>query len=95
MHWHPAMESGEPGDRTFEAGMVNDPVRWLEHHLGRLELLLVRSGVSVDDQMHADAETIREVVADIVAAVERGLQWARVDPWPTVLRDDRGLAVAQ
>ncbi len=92
MHWHPVMDDGEPGDRTFDLTMVDDPLRWLEEHLLRTDVLLARSGVPMDDQVDVDIEEIRMVVPDIVAAAGRGLAWARVDPWPDVVRDDRGLA---
>jgi hypothetical protein len=93
MHWHPVMEAGEPGERTFEVTMVDDPLRWLGDHLRQTDVLLAQSGVPVDDRMRLDIEAIREVVPDIVAAAARGLEWARVEPWPVVDRDERGLAV--
>jgi hypothetical protein len=92
MHWHPVMEAGEPGDRTFDVTMVDDPLVWLEDHLLRVDVLLAESGVLLDDRVRTDVEEIRDVVPDIVAAAARGLQWARVDPWPDVDRDHRGLA---
>jgi hypothetical protein len=95
MHWHPVMEDGEPGDRTFEVSMVDDPLDWLDQHLRQSDVLLAQSGVTVDDVMRLDIETIREVVPDIVAAAARGLEWARVEPWPDVDRDERGLALGQ
>jgi hypothetical protein len=33
MHWHPEMHDGEPGDRTFDAGLAADPVGWLTTYL--------------------------------------------------------------
>lgn len=92
MHWHPVMAAGEPGDRVFDAAMVDDPLDWLERRLRDLETLLARSGVSVDGPVAADCRDVRGVVADIRAAAERGLEWARADPWPAVERDARGLA---
>lgn len=94
MHWHPQMESGEPGDRTFDKSMVDDPLRWLGDQLRRADKLLTRSGVPIDAQMHADIAAVRQVVPDIVAAVCRGLEWARIVPWPDVIRDERGLATS-
>jgi hypothetical protein len=93
MHWHPVMDAGEPGERTFDLDMVDDPLGWLEERLGRADVLVARSGVPVDQQLHSDVEAFREVVPDIVAATARGLEWARVEPWPEVVRDDRGLGM--
>lgn len=92
MHWHPVMESGEPGDRTFDVTMADDPLRWLSEHLRRADVLLAPSGTPIDEQMRADIKAIREIVPDIVAAAGRALEWARVEPWPDVTRDARGLA---
>jgi hypothetical protein len=92
MHWHPVMESGEPGERTFDVGMVDDPLEWLEKHLRQADVLLADSGVTLDDALEADLEAIRGVVPEIVEAAALGLAWARVEPWPDVVRDDRGLA---
>ena len=45
MHWHPEMADGEPGDRTFEAGMPADPRGWLTSFLrSGLPDYLSRSG---------------------------------------------------
>jgi hypothetical protein len=93
MHWHPVMKDGEPGDRTFEVTMVDDPLRWLDDHLRQTDVLLAQTGVSVDEEMRIDIEAINETVPDIVAAAARGLEWARVEPRPDVERDERGLAV--
>lgn len=93
MHWHPVMEYGEPGDRTFDGTMVDDPLRWLGEHLRRADVLLARSGAHVEKLMLADFKAIREFVPDIVAATGECLEWARVEPWPDVTRDDTGLAI--
>jgi hypothetical protein len=95
MHWHPQMEAGEPGDRTFDVTMVDDPLRWLDEHLRQVDVLLAQSEVAIDEQMRGDIEAIKDVVPAIVDAAARGLEWARVDPWPAVTRDDRGLAVTR
>jgi hypothetical protein len=94
MHWHPVMEAGEPGGRTFDVTMAGDPLGWLEDRLTRSDELIAESGVPVDAQVHADIEAIREVVPEIVAEAGRALDWARIDPWPVVARDARGLAIA-
>lgn len=95
MHWHPAMLAGEPGDRVFDPAMADDPLRWLGEHLGQVEVLLARSGVSIDERMLADIGAIAETGPEVVAAAGRALAWARVEPWPDVIRDERGLATSQ
>lgn len=95
MHWHPDMAGGEPGDRTFDVSMVDDPLRWLGIHLDDVEALLAGSDLTVDDEMRADVTAIRATSAVIVAAAARGLELSRVEPWPVVTHDDRGMAVAR
>jgi hypothetical protein len=94
MHWHPTMHSGEPGDRTFDAGMPPDPVGWLNTFLGDLGSFLVRSGVRDVDTMAGDLDAVRAAAGEIGTAVSEGLAWARITPWPDVVRDARGLATA-
>src|SRR3954452_20529154 len=33
MHWHPDMDDGEPGERTFDTAMPADPTGWLRSFL--------------------------------------------------------------
>lgn len=86
MHWHPAMTHGEPGQRTFDVGMVDDPLGWLADHLHHLNDVVNLAPIE------ADIEAIRSAVPDIVEATRRGLAWARTNPWPEVEHDHRGLA---
>lgn len=37
MHWHPDMRDGEPGERTFDPAMVEDPAGWVRGLLTRLD----------------------------------------------------------
>ena len=93
MHWHPEMVHGEPGERTFEAGIPADPRGWLT--------LFLRSGLA--DQLslsghditsYADDLTeIGDVADEIGRALDEALAWSRM-PWPDVVRDERGMAVA-
>lgn len=83
MHWHPTMSDGEPGDRSFDVTMVDDPVGWVRELLG-----------SLDDRVGpASAAEIRGAREDVLADVERTLAQAR-EPWPDVVHDERGLAPA-
>jgi hypothetical protein len=92
MHWHPAMDAGEPGDRTFDVTMVDDPLRWLDEHLRDAAVLLRGSSEPADEAARRDLAAIADAAPAIVAAAEQGLAWARVDPWPDVEHDERGLA---
>jgi hypothetical protein len=92
MHWHPAMLSGEPGDRTMEAELSADPIGWLTVQLNSFDGILVRAGVEDAAATTADLAAVRAVADEIVGCVSRGLDWARESPWPSVVHDERGLA---
>jgi hypothetical protein len=90
MHWHPVMDDGEPGERTFEVAMAADPPGWLRARLAEPAALLTRAGVTPEP--HAgDLEELAALAAEVVARVEQGLRRAR-RPWPQVRHDERGLA---
>ena len=91
MHWHPTMPDGEPGDRTFDAAIPADPIRWLAQQLTDVTELLAQGGVK-DLAVHTESsKQIAQHVSEIVDAARSGLEWAR-GPWPTVTHDDRGMA---
>jgi hypothetical protein len=92
MHWHPDMTDGEPGRRTFDTAMPQDPVGWLTTFLrGRLGDHLAKQGVTgLDD----DLDAIGEAAEEIGVAVGVGLVWAR-QPWPEVEHDERGMATVR
>jgi len=89
MHWHPEMEDGEPGDRTFDQEMPADPVGWLMTFLHE-DLGGFVAGTEMGD-VGADLEAIRIDAHEIGVAVGVGLEWAR-QPWPEVDHDERGMA---
>jgi hypothetical protein len=91
MHWHPRMDDGEPGDRLFDVELSGDPLGWLTDRLTHLDELLELT--THPDASVEDVSAVRAAVADIVEETARGLEWAR-RPWPTVDRDERGLAVS-
>jgi hypothetical protein len=81
MHWHPGMRDGEPGERTFDRAMVDDPASWLRRFLTGLE----------DRVAAQEGAAIAGAADEIVAVAEQLLAQAR-EPWPEVVRDHRGLA---
>lgn len=93
MHWHPEMSDGEPGDRTFEVGMPDDPRGWLTSFLrSGLHDYLSRGGHDFMSYVD-DLTEIGETAEEIGRALDEGLAWAR-EPWPDVEHDERGMAVA-
>jgi hypothetical protein len=92
MHWHPTMDGGEPGDRTFDANIAADPLRWLSERLGEVTDLLERAGVADVARHERSASDIAGFRDEIVAAASAGLEWAR-RAWPEVTHDERGMAV--
>jgi hypothetical protein len=91
MHVHPVMSAGEPGDRTFDPTMVDDPLAWLSARLTDVRHVLRQAGVEQLDRFDDDTAEIADRTAEIVARVEEGLQRAR-RPWPEVRHGNRGLA---
>jgi hypothetical protein len=92
MHWHPDMRDGEPGDRTFDRSLGEDPRRWLEGFLGRLPDAVV-DGLEPElaASLRADEPAIAAAAGDILDRVMQELLEAR-EPWPEVAHDERGLA---
>ena len=89
MHWHPQMQDGEPGDRTFDVGMPADPVAWLARFWETLDEFLAGAGEA--EPTPGDLRGVRAATDDIGSAVAHGLAWAR-EPWPEVVHDARGMA---
>ena len=92
MHWHPDMDDGEPGDRTFDTGMPADPRGWLESFLRTgLPEYLSRRGHDTGE-LSTDLAAVAAATVEIADALDAGLTWAR-EPWPEVDYDERGMAV--
>ena len=73
MHWHPEMAHGEPGDRTFEAGMPADPRGWLTSFLrSGLPDYLSRSGHDLTSYAD-DLTEIGDTADEIGRALDEGL----------------------
>jgi hypothetical protein len=94
MHWHPGMESGEPGERVFDPDLPAHPVGWLAAYLRGLGDHLAAAGAPDVVDLTADLEAVRAAVQEIGATVEGGLAWART-PWPEVEHDERGMATTR
>ncbi len=69
-HHHPAFTGWEPGRRVFDPSLSADPVRWVGEQLSDLDALLDRAGVSTDQTLKADGESLRECVPQIMATVQ-------------------------
>jgi hypothetical protein len=93
MHWHPAMRSGEPGDRTFDSALSADPIGWLRERLRDLDRLLGGPSVADASGFGADLGAVARVADEVVDAVCAGLDSSRAD-WPDVEHDERGMAIA-
>ncbi|GAA0527745.1 hypothetical protein [Saccharopolyspora thermophila] len=91
MHWHPAMSSGEPGERVFDPDLSRAPAGWLCDRLHDVTPLLVQAGLDPVEYT-ADIAALAEAAGEIVACVSQVLGEARRAPWPAVCRDARGLA---
>ena len=93
MHWHPAMRSGEPEDRTFDDALSADPIGWLGERLRDLDRLLGGTHVTGVAGFGADAAAVARVADEVVDAVSAGLESSRTE-WPDVEHDERGMAIA-
>jgi hypothetical protein len=92
MHWHPAMRSGEPGDRTFDTALSADPIGWLGERLRELDRLVGGTDVAWVAGFGADVAAVARVADEVVDAVCAGLESSRTD-WPDVEHDERGMAI--
>jgi len=69
-HHHPAFNGWEPGRRVFDQSLSAGPVPWVADQLSDLGALLSRAGVAADESFAADAQSLRESVPQIAAAVQ-------------------------
>ena len=76
-HHHPTFTGWEPGRRVFDDDLKADPVHWVGEQLADLEGLLDRAGLAEDKEAAADAESLRDCVPEITAAIERLLARVR------------------
>ncbi len=68
-HHHPGMKNWEPGRRVFDPAMTADPVSWVGTQLTDLEGLLGAAGIEVDENLAADAQSLRAVVPQVQRVV--------------------------
>jgi hypothetical protein len=71
-HHHPKFSGWEPGHRVFDPSLSADPVQWVGEQLSDLGALLDRAGLSAEESLAVDAQSLRGCVREIMAAV-RGL----------------------
>ncbi|MGW8374700.1 hypothetical protein [Streptomyces sp. ODS28] len=90
IHWHPAVTDGEPGQRVFDPALTEDPLTWIHERLRDLPAFLQQIGK--EQAFHIDLEALRSELPSITAWLKQALDHAR-RPWPTVTRNERGLAV--
>ena len=73
-HHHPGMTGWEVGSRVFDRGLSADPVGWLGERLTDLEGLLKAVGLGGDPADPGDAESLRQCLPEVLAAVSRLLE---------------------
>jgi len=73
-HHHPGLKGWEPGRRVFDKNLSADPVGWLGSRLSDLEGLLEAVGLGGDPADPRDAESLRECLPEVLAAVSRLLE---------------------
>ncbi len=73
-HHHPAFRGWEPGRRVFDADLTAGPVQFVGDQLADLEGLAERAGLTVDEALAADANSLRGCVPEITEVVGRLLE---------------------
>lgn len=76
-HHHPRFERWEPGDRDFVDEMNADPLGFVAKRLSDLDGILDDGGVPRGDVDPSDADELRQVVPEILDAVQRLLDQVR------------------
>ena len=73
-HHHPGLTGWEVGTRVFDQGLSADPVSWLGSRLTDLEGLLEAVGLGGDPADPGDAESLRQCLPEVLAAVSSLLE---------------------
>jgi hypothetical protein len=69
-HHHPGVSAGlEPGRRVFDPEMSAAPVEWVGHQLADLEALLEQAGAGGHPADAADAQSLRDCLAEVLEAL--------------------------
>jgi hypothetical protein len=76
-HHHPAFTGWNPGRRVFVKGLSADPLGWVGEQLSDLDGLLASAGFPAEVAGPDDAQQLRAVVPEIVAAASRLLDQVR------------------
>jgi hypothetical protein len=76
-HHHPVFRGWQPGRRVFDDGLKADPVRFVGEQLADLEGMLERAGLGDDQEVAADADSLRGSVPEIMETVGRLLAKVR------------------
>jgi hypothetical protein len=87
-HHHPVFTGWEPGRRVFVRELSADPLGWLAGKLSDLDALLASAGWPADVAGPDDAESLRRVVPEIVAATRRLLEQVRAGELGRPPRDE-------
>ena len=89
VHWHPAVEDGEPGDRVFDSALTADPVAWIREKLQDLPAFLRRTG---KPDLAIDWESLDAERDGVIDWLQHAHSRSR-RPWPAASHDERGLAL--
>jgi len=93
-HYHPVFTGWDPGSRVFARELTADPLGWLSGKLADLDALLVSAGFPADTAGPEDAENLRCIVPEIVAATRRLLDQVRCGELPNRARGETRAGVA-
>ncbi|GAA3142063.1 hypothetical protein AB0K18_40860 [Nonomuraea sp. NPDC049421] len=81
-HHHPGVDGWEPGQRVFDKGLSQEPLKWLLLRLSDLEDVLDKAGEPRDTVSEADVVGLRDRAPEIVETVARLLDVTRSAPVP-------------
>ena len=88
IHWHPAIEDGEPYDRVFDPALTADPAAWIRDQLKNLPSFLRRAG---QPDLAVERESLNTELDGIIDWIQDALSRSR-RPWPAASHNERGLA---
>ena len=86
-HYHPVFRDWDPSSRVFVRELSDDPLGWLAGKLADLDGLLAAAGFPADTAGPHDADHLRSVTPEIVAAAQRLLDQVRAGELGATPRD--------
>jgi hypothetical protein len=86
-HHHPVFRGWDPTSRVFARELSADPLGWLGERLADLDGLLAAAGFAPGTAAPDDADRLRDVTPEIVAAAGRLLDQVRAGHLGTAPRD--------